>query len=87
MIKLRNFEKNVAILSQNNSTGNELISSFGDKIMDRLQTAESNLLVLGKERVKDKEKIKDLIVQNERIGKDIEVLVKNLQGDYQNKLE
>ena len=55
--------------------------------MDRLQTAESNLLVLGKERVKDKEKIKDLIVQNERIGKDIEVLVKNLQGDSQNKLE
>lgn len=48
----------MALLSQNNSTGSELINSFGDKIMDRLQTAESNLLVLGKERVKDKEQIK-----------------------------
>lgn len=48
--------------------------------MDRLQTAENNLAILGKERIKDKETINQLIAQNERIGEDVQGLIKNLQG-------
>lgn len=55
--------------------------------MDRLQTAENNLAILGKERIKDKETINQLIAQNERIGEDVQGLIKNLQGEFQNKLE
>lgn len=55
--------------------------------MDRLQTAENNLLILGKERVKDKETINQLISQNDRMGEDMQSLLRNMQGDFQNKLE
>lgn len=46
--KLSNADKNISLMSQRTTNGNELISEFGDKVMDRLQTAENNLLILGK---------------------------------------
>lgn len=41
-------------MAQRTTNGNQVLSEFGDKIIDRLQTAENNLLTLGHERVKDK---------------------------------
>ena len=51
-------------MAQRNINGNEVLSEFGDKVMDRLQTAENNLAILGKERIKEKETINSLISQN-----------------------
>jgi|JI6StandDraft_1071083.scaffolds.fasta_scaffold03679_5 hypothetical protein len=34
-------------LAQRNSTGSDMMSEFGEKILGRLQAVESNLLVLG----------------------------------------
>jgi hypothetical protein len=36
--------------------------------MNRLQSAETNLLILGKEHVKDQEGIARLMAQNDRLG-------------------
>lgn len=41
-------------MSQRTTNGNEILSELGDKLIERLQTAENNLLTLGHERVKDK---------------------------------
>ena len=46
--KLVNAEKNLALMGQRSMNGNEVLSEFGDKVMDRLQTAENNLAILGK---------------------------------------
>jgi hypothetical protein len=45
--KLNNSEKNLSIMSQRTSSGNEVLNELGDKVMGRLQTTESNLLILG----------------------------------------
>lgn len=45
--KLSNADKNLAIMAQKNNTGSEVLNELGDKVMNRLQTAESNLLILG----------------------------------------
>lgn len=55
--------------------------------MSRLATSESNLLLLGKEQVKDKEAISKLMAQNDRIGEDLQLLLRNMQADFQSKLE
>lgn len=55
--------------------------------MSRLQLAENNLLTLGHERVKEKEVINQLKVQNERMTENIQSLLQTMQGDFQNKLE
>ena len=55
--------------------------------MSRLTTAESNLLMLGKEQVKDKEAIARLVSQNDRVGQDLQLLLRNMQADFQNSLE
>jgi hypothetical protein len=34
-------------MSQRTSSGNEVLNELGDKVMGRLQTTESNLLILG----------------------------------------
>jgi len=47
-------DKHILSLSQRNNTGTEAMNDLGEKVMNRLQTAESNLLLLGKEQVKDK---------------------------------
>lgn len=66
--KLSNADKNLAIVSQRTSSGSDVLNELGDKIMSRLATSESNLLVLGKEQVKDKEAIAKLMAQNDRMG-------------------
>lgn len=45
--KLSNSEKNLAIVSQRTSSGSDVLNELGDKIMARLATSESNLLMLG----------------------------------------
>jgi hypothetical protein len=45
--KLANSEKNLSIISQRTSSGTDVLNEFGDKLMNRLQSAESNLLILG----------------------------------------
>lgn len=73
-------------MAQRTTNGNEVLSEFGDKIMDRLQTAENNLLSLGHERVKDKELINQLMVQGDRMTENMQNLLRTMQGDFQNKL-
>lgn len=55
--------------------------------MHRLNQSESNLLMLGKEQVKDKEAIAKLMAQNDRVGEDLQLLLRNMQADFQSKLE
>ena len=74
-------------MAQRNTNGNEMLTEFGDKVMDRLQTAENNLLALGHERLKDKESITQLTIQNERMTENLQSLLRNMQGDFQTKLE
>lgn len=74
-------------MSQKTSSGSEVLNELGDKLMSRLATSESNLLLLGKEQVKDKEAISKLMAQNDRIGEDLQLLLRNMQADFQNKLE
>jgi len=45
--KLSSSEKNLMQLAQRNTTGSDMMSEFGEKILGRLQAVESNLLVLG----------------------------------------
>ena len=85
--KLSNADKNLAVVSQRTSSGSEVLNELGDKIMSRLATSESNLLMLGKEQVKDKEAIAKLMAQNDRIGEDLQLLLRNMQADFQSKLE
>lgn len=73
-------------MAQRNTNGNEMLTEFGDKVMDRLQTAENNLLALGHERLKDKESITQLTIQNERMTENLQSLLRNMQGDFQTKL-
>ena len=42
--------------------------------------------MLGKEQVKDKEAIAKLMAQNDRIGEDLQLLLRNMQADFQSKL-
>lgn len=85
--KLSNSEKNLMFMSQKTSSGSEVLNELGDKLMSRLATSESNLLLLGKEQVKDKEAISKLMAQNDRIGEDLQLLLRNMQADFQSKLE
>ena len=85
--KLSNADKNLAVVSQRTSSGSEVLNELGDKIMSRLATSESNLLMLGKEQVKEKEAIAKLMAQNDRIGEDLQLLLRNMQADFQSKLE
>ena len=55
--------------------------------MMRLNTSESNLLMLGKEQVKDKEAIAKLLAQNDRTSEDLQLLLRNMQSDFQSRLE
>lgn len=73
-------------MSQRTSSGNDVLNELGDKVMARLQTTESNLLLLGKEQVKDKEAIGRLISQGDRLGDDLQLLLRNMQTDFQSKL-
>lgn len=84
--KLSNADKNLAIVSQRTSSGSDVLNELGDKIMARLATSESNLLVLGKEQVKDKEAIAKLMAQNDRMGEDLQLLLRNMQADFQSRL-
>jgi hypothetical protein len=43
--------------------------------------------VIQKEQVKDKEAISRLLAQNDRMGEDLQLLLRNMQADFQSKLE
>lgn len=43
--------------------------------------------MIQKEQVKDKEAIARLMAQNDRIGEDLQLLLRNMQADFQSKLE
>jgi phosphopentomutase len=45
--KMSNNDKNLMIVSQRTSSGSDVLNEMGDKIMARLNTSESNLLMLG----------------------------------------
>lgn len=85
--KLANSEKNLMVMSQRTNSGSEVLNELGDKLMSRLTTAESNMLMLGKEQVKDKEAIAKLVSQNDRVGEDLQLLLRNMQADFQSSLE
>jgi len=40
-----------------------------------------------KEQIKDKEAIAKLMAQNERVGEDLQLILRNMQADFQGKLE
>ncbi len=63
------------------------MNELGEKLMMRLNTSESNLLMLGKEQVKDKEAIAKLLAQNDRTSEDLQLLLRNMQSDFQSRLE
>lgn len=84
---MSNADKNMMIVSQRTSSGSDIMNELGDKIMARLNTSESNLLMLGKQQVKDQEAIAKLNAQNDRIGEDLQLLLRNMQADFQSKLE
>ena len=59
--KMSNSDKNMMIVSQRTSSGSDVMNELGDKIMSRLNTSESNLLMLGVSNMlyrKNKSKIK-----------------------------
>ena len=45
--KLSNADKNMMIVSQRTSSGSDVMNELGEKLMARLNTSESNLLMLG----------------------------------------
>ena len=44
-------------------------------------------IFIKKEQVKDKEAIAKLLAQNDRLGEDLQLLLRNMQADFQSKLE
>lgn len=52
------------IMAQRSSSGSDVLNELGDKVMSRLATSQSNLLLLGKEQIKDKQAIAKLMAQN-----------------------
>lgn len=85
--KLQNNEKNLVTLAQRSSSGNDMLGEFGEKILGRLQSVESNLLILGKEQLKDKESLAKQDNSVARITDDLNNLLRTMQSDFNNRLE
>ena len=45
--KMSNNDKNLMLVSQRSSSGSDVVNDLGEKLMNRLNQSESNLLVLG----------------------------------------